>query len=114
MKVELKKLGIHKKSNEKSNRPVYALGCDSNDLDDEDKDIYVAEFVWSSKDKPSTCASLKLIHKNRQDDVKFTFDVAKCDKIFDFFRIWKVPTLIIHMRMATDNKSEYSMQAVTA
>jgi hypothetical protein len=24
-----------------------------------------------------------LVHKNRQKEIKFTFDVAKCDKIFD-------------------------------
>ena len=39
------------KSNEKPSRPVYVLGCDSNCSDDEDKDVYVAEFVWSSSDK---------------------------------------------------------------
>jgi hypothetical protein len=27
--------------------------------------------------------TLKLVHKNRQEEIKFTFDVAKCDKIFD-------------------------------
>ena len=52
-------------------------------LDDEDNEVYAAEFVWSSNDKPSTCASLKLIPKNRQDEVKFTFDVTKCERIFD-------------------------------
>jgi hypothetical protein len=45
------------KSNEKSNHLVYTLGCGSNDSDDEDKDAYAAEFVWSHKDKLSTCAS---------------------------------------------------------
>ena len=47
--------------------------------DDESSEVYAAEFVWSSNDKPSTCASLKPIPKNRHDDVKFTFDVTKCD-----------------------------------
>ena len=28
------------KSNEKPNRPVYVLGCESNCSDDEDKDVY--------------------------------------------------------------------------
>ena len=51
--------------------------------DDEGNEVYAAEFVWSSNDKPSTCASLKLIPKNRQDEVKFTFDVTKCERIFD-------------------------------
>ena len=50
-------------------------------LDDEDNEVYAAEFVWSSNDKPSTCASLKPIPKNRHDEVKYTFDVTKCDRI---------------------------------
>jgi hypothetical protein len=33
-------------------------------------------------DKANTCASLKPAHKSR-DEMKFTFDVANCDKIFD-------------------------------
>lgn len=71
------------KSNEKPNCPVYVLGCDSNCSDDEGKNVYTAEFVWPSSDKPCTCGSLKPIHKNWQDNVKFTFDVSKCDRIFD-------------------------------
>ena len=54
------------------------LGCDSNCSDDEDKDVYTAEFVWPSNDS----CSLKLIHKNWQENMKFTFDVSKCDGIF--------------------------------
>ena len=69
------------KSNEKSNRPVYVLGCDSNCSDDEGKDVYTAEFVWSSNDKPCACGSLKPIPKDRQE--RFTFDVSKCERIFD-------------------------------
>jgi hypothetical protein len=41
-----------------------------------------AEFVWSHKDKPSTCASLNPVCKNQQKKIKYTFDVAKCDRIF--------------------------------
>ena len=51
--------------------------------DDEDNEVYAAEFVWSSNDKPSTCASLKPIPKNRHDEIKYTFDVTKHDRIFD-------------------------------
>jgi hypothetical protein len=51
--------------------------------DDESADVYAAEFAWSSKDKAYTCAYLKLIHRNRQDQMKVTFDVWNCDKIFD-------------------------------
>ena len=51
--------------------------------DDENSEVYGAEFVWSSSDKPSTCASLKMIPKYQHDEVKYTFDVSKCDRIFD-------------------------------
>ena len=43
MKAELKKLC--KKSNGKSNRLVYVLGCESNCSDDEDNNVYAAEFA---------------------------------------------------------------------
>jgi hypothetical protein len=46
-------------------------------------DICTAELVWSTKAKPSPYSSLQLVQKNRQEEVKFTFNVAKCDKIFD-------------------------------
>jgi hypothetical protein len=44
--------------------------------------VCAVEFTWSPNDKANTCASLKPTHKSR-DEMKFTFDVAKCDKIFD-------------------------------
>ena len=71
------------KSNGKPNHPIYVLGCESNCSDDKGKDVYAAEFTWPSNDKPCTCGSLKPIQKNRQDNIKFTFDVSKCDRIFD-------------------------------
>ena len=60
---------------------MHMLHGDSSDV--ENSEIYAAEFVWSSSDKPSTCASLKPIPKNRHDEIKYTFDVSKCDRIFD-------------------------------
>jgi hypothetical protein len=51
--------------------------------DDENSNAYASEFTWSSNDKARTCASLKLIHRNWHDEIKFTFDVSKCHKIFD-------------------------------
>ena len=71
------------KSNGKSNRPIYVLGCESNCSDDEDNNVYAAEFAWPSNNKSCTRGSLKLIQKNRQDNIKFTFDVSKYDRIFD-------------------------------
>jgi hypothetical protein len=54
---------------------------DSDSLDDENE-VYVAEFVWPSKSKASSYASLKPATKGRQE-LNFTFDVSKCDRIFD-------------------------------
>jgi len=58
------------------------IDCKS-DSDDEKKEAYVAEFIWPSDAKPCSCSSLKPIPKNRQEQVRFTFDVSKCDRIFD-------------------------------
>ena len=67
----------------RSDRPrINTVDCDSENSDEE-ADIYAAEFVWPSKNKPYTCDALKPIRKNREDEMKFSFDVAKCDRIFD-------------------------------
>ena len=58
------------------------VDCKSNS-DDEKKEAYVAEFIWPSDAKPCSCSSLKLIQKNRQEQAHLTFDVSKCDRIFD-------------------------------
>ena len=50
-------------------------------MDDESKDVYTAEFVLPSNDKPCICGSLKPIHKDRQK--RFTFDGSKYERIFD-------------------------------
>ena len=72
------------KDNFKSRRSnVHYIDYDSDSSSDSDKDVYTAEFVWPSKEKSYSCSSLKLASKGRQEEVKFTFDVSKCDRIFD-------------------------------
>ena len=56
------------------------VDCKSNS-DNEKKEV--AEFIWPSEAKTYSCSSLKLIPKNRQEQVCFMFDVSKCDRIFD-------------------------------
>jgi hypothetical protein len=56
---------------------------DSSSSDDETKVVYVPKLVWPAKDKLSACSSLHLVQKNRQGKIKFTFNVAKCDNIYD-------------------------------
>jgi hypothetical protein len=53
------------------------------DSSDDENEVYVAEFVWPSKSKASSCASLKPATKGRQEELKFTFDISKCDRIVD-------------------------------
>jgi len=62
---------------------TYVVENDSDCSYDEEKGVYATEFVWPSKDKPYTCPSIKPVQKNRQNDMKFTFDVSECDRIFD-------------------------------
>jgi hypothetical protein len=62
-------------------RTIHLTERDSSD--DESTDVYTAEFIWPTKAKSSACSSLQPVQKNQQEEIKFTFNVAKCDKIFD-------------------------------
>jgi hypothetical protein len=62
---------------------VHIIECDQSSSEDESTEIYAAEMVWPKQSKSSACASLQPIQKKRQEDVKFMFNVGKCDKIFD-------------------------------
>jgi hypothetical protein len=64
-------------------RNVNYVDCDFDSSSDESNEVYAVEFGWPSKAKSYACDSLKPVHKNQQEEIKFTFDVAKCDKIFD-------------------------------
>ena len=68
----------------KSNRSnTHIVEYDSDSPDNDDKEVYATEFVWPASAKPSTCTSLKPTQRNRQEEIKFTFDVSKYDRIFD-------------------------------
>jgi hypothetical protein len=64
--------------------PVNMVEYDSESSDDEEADMCVAEWNRASKSKPFICSSLKLASRSRQDEIRYTFDVAKCDTIFDY------------------------------
>jgi hypothetical protein len=49
---------------------VHMIEYYSDSSDDENK-VYVAEFVWPSMSKASSCASLKPDTKGRQEELKF-------------------------------------------
>jgi hypothetical protein len=59
------------------------VNYDQSSSDDEPKEVYAVEMVWPAKAKLSSYTSLQPIQRNRQEEVNFTFNVAKCDKIFD-------------------------------
>jgi hypothetical protein len=51
--------------------------------DDDNREVCPAEIKWPAENKMVTCPSLKPIHKNRGEEIKFTIDFSKCDRIFD-------------------------------
>jgi hypothetical protein len=72
------------KDNFKSRRSnVHIIDYDSDSSNNSDKEVYAAEFVWPSKEKAYSCSSLKPASKGWQEEIKFTFDVSKFDRIFD-------------------------------
>ena len=62
---------------------VHVVECDQSSSEDESAEVYAAEMVWPKQAKSSACASFQPVQKKRQEEVKFTFNVGKCDKIFD-------------------------------
>jgi hypothetical protein len=62
---------------------VHIVECDQSSSDDESIEVYAAEMVWPKQAKSSACSSLQPVQKKRQEEFKFTFNVGKCDKIFD-------------------------------
>jgi hypothetical protein len=70
---------------------VYIVECDQSSSDDESNEVYAAKMVCPKQAKSSACSSLQPVQKKRQEEVKFTFNVGKCDKIFD--ELLKMATL---------------------
>ena len=70
--------------------------------DDEGNEVYAAEFVWSSNDKPSTCASLKPIPKIGMMRLN---SLLMCLSVIGFLMSWqslgKLSSLILfHQRIS--------------
>jgi hypothetical protein len=76
------KLNKEKEKLESHRSDVHVVDYVSNNLNGK-TEIYSAEFVWPSEDKSFSCSSLKPTSKGRQDELRFTFYVFKCDHIFD-------------------------------
>jgi hypothetical protein len=59
------------------------LHCVDDEVEDEEGNkICVAEWVEKPGDKPILCSFLKP-YEGRRDEMKYTFDVSKCDRLFD-------------------------------
>jgi hypothetical protein len=56
----------------------------SESSDDEEADMCVVEWSWGSKSKSFVYSSLKPASKSRQDEMRYTLDVTKCDRIIDY------------------------------
>jgi hypothetical protein len=50
--------------------------------DEEDNKICIAEWVEKLEDKPISCSFLKP-NGGRREEMRYTFDVSKCDRLFD-------------------------------
>jgi hypothetical protein len=55
---------------------------EDNPASDEEGEVCVAEWVDMPRDKPISCSLLRQ-GAGRKDEVKYTFDVSKCDRLFD-------------------------------
>jgi hypothetical protein len=62
---------------------VHIVEHNQSSSDDEPKEVYSAEIVWPEQAKSLACSSLQSFQNKRQEEVKFTFNVGKCDKIFN-------------------------------
>jgi hypothetical protein len=60
---------------------------------DEETDVCVVEWVDAPKGRPMACAFLKS-SPGKREEIKFTFDVSKCDKLFNVL----LKTNIIRLR----------------
>jgi predicted small integral membrane protein len=71
---------LFKETSKSIDRTIHLVERDSSD--DESADIYTVEFVCPTKAKSSAWSYLQPVQKNRQEEIKFTFNVAKYDRIF--------------------------------
>jgi hypothetical protein len=56
----------------------------SESSDDEEANMCVAEWSWASQSKPFIRSSLKPASRSWQDEIRYTFDITKSDRIFDY------------------------------
>jgi hypothetical protein len=62
---------------------IHIVEHNQSSSDNEPKEVCTVEMVWPEQAKSLACSSLHLVQRKQQEEVKFTFNVVKCDKIFD-------------------------------
>ena len=74
---------------------------------------YMLLSLFSSVSQPGSVPSLKPIQKNRQEELKFTFDISKCDRIFD--ELLKTVTSDCHMlfHLPTSSSDMHIISGIT-
>jgi hypothetical protein len=70
------------RENGKEREKTSVGALDENMSSDEDTEVCVAEWVETPKGKPVMCSFLKP-SPGKREEMKFTFDITKCDKLFD-------------------------------
>jgi hypothetical protein len=68
----------------RNERHVNMVEYSSESFDNEKADMCVFELNSASKSKPFICSSLKSAFKSWPNEMRYTFNVAKCDGIFDY------------------------------
>jgi hypothetical protein len=76
---QLMQKAVSVESHLKESRDAYKSHRHNMHSDDDNKESLATEIKWPAKNKLVTCPSLKPIHKNRNEEVKFTFDFSRCD-----------------------------------
>jgi hypothetical protein len=77
---EVKTYGQFKETSSKDKPAVNCIGDES--VSDDEDGVCVAEWVNTAKDQPPAFLFLKPSPR-RKDEMKYTFDVSMCDKLFD-------------------------------
>jgi hypothetical protein len=76
------------------NKEKHQVHCLEEEADDEEgNEICVAEWVENPGDKPISCSFLKP-NGGQRDEMRYTFDVTKCDCLFDLLHRGGVIRLI--------------------
>jgi hypothetical protein len=83
---EVKTYGRFKETSSKDKLAVNGIGDES--VSDEDG-VCVVVWVNTAKDQPLACLFLKPSPR-RKDEMKYMFDVSKCDKLFDVLLLNKI------------------------